>query len=231
MAIGSEEVGEEVGVAGITLAAGGRVARPAGLHDIGVNGDDGEAGLKESIDDQAGGALQGDGQHRGRPEAAQVLDELGQAGGRVGHRPAPADGAGLGEHTDGVRGGGPVQADEEGHCAPPWDCETLPRERSCRSLTDWRSGLQLPVALHPVAGWDLSWCGSGERVSPWPSRGQRTWLSPTPGSLTAATIRHAPPPHQETRSLGAPRRHDLRPSHIPISPERLLPLPRGRVEQ
>jgi len=35
-----------------------------------------------------------------------------------------------------ARGGGPVQADEERHCVPPWNCETLPRESPAgRSLT------------------------------------------------------------------------------------------------
>ena len=220
VAIGPEQVAEQVGVAGVALAASGRVAGAAGLHGIGVDRDDREAGVQEGIDDEAGGALEGDGQRGGGREAGQPLDELGQARCGVGHRPAPADGAGLVEHTNSVRGGGPVQADDEGHCVPPWDCETLPRERSCRSLTDWRSGLQVPVALHPVAGWGLSWCESREQVSYWPSRGKPMGLSSTPGTVIALTIRHPRPRHQETRSPGARRSHDLGPTHISVSPLR-----------
>ena len=113
---------------------------------------------------------------------------------------------------------------------PPWDCETLPRERSCRSLTDWRSGLQVPVALHPVAGWGLSWCESREQVSYWPSRGKPMGLSSTPGTVIALTIRHPRPRHQETRSPGARRSHDLGPTHISVSPLRgsCLSLLRGK---
>jgi hypothetical protein len=129
VAIGPEQVGEEVGIAGVILAAGGGGARSGGFHDIRVDWDDSEARLQESVDHEARRALEGDGQGGGSPDAAQALDELGQPGRGVGHHPAPADRARLVEHTDGMHGGRPIQADGVGHCAPPWDCETLHVER------------------------------------------------------------------------------------------------------
>jgi hypothetical protein len=232
VAIGPEQVSEEVGVAGIALAPRGRVAGPARLDDVGVDGDDGEAGAEEGVDDEARGTLEGDRQAGGGAEAPQVLHESREPGRGVGHRAAPADRAGLVDHTDRVRGGRPVQADEVGHCAPLWDCETLRRERSRRSLTDWRSGLQVPVALHPVAGWGLSGFDSGERVSCWPSCGEPTWLSPNPETVTAVSIRSEPPHHQEARSPRVSRIEDLGPTHISIPPGRALSLSSGgRVGQ
>jgi hypothetical protein len=76
----------------------------------------------------------------------------------------------------------PIDADEESHCVVSGDGETLRGERSGRSLTDWRSGLPGHVAHHPVAGLGLSFY-PGERVSCWPSRGERTWLSPNSDHL------------------------------------------------
>src|SRR3989442_13727366 len=80
----------------------------------------------------------------------------------------------------------PIETDEETHCAPPGDRETLRRERSGRSLTDWRSGLARHLALHPVAGLGLSSFVSGERVS----RGRR------------AAGRSGPPPSPRRESRG-----------------------------
>ena len=48
----------------------GRVAGAAGLHGIGMDRDDREAGVQEGIDDEAGGALEGDGQRGGGRERA-----------------------------------------------------------------------------------------------------------------------------------------------------------------
>ncbi len=230
--IGSEQIGEQVGVAGVALAAGCGVAGPAGLHDVGVDGNNAEARGQERVDHEARGALEGHGQRGREAEAGQTVHQLGEAGGRVGRRPAPADRPSLVDYADGVCGRRPVHPDEEGHCASPWECETLPRERSRRSLTDWRSGLQLPLALHPVAGWGLSSCGAGELVSSRPSRGQPTWLSPSPGTVPAVSIRSSRPRHQETQSPSASRIEDLEPTHISVSPPlKLLPFFRGRVGQ
>ncbi len=182
MAIGPEEVGEEVGVAGIALAPGGGVARSAGFDDVGVDGDDGEAGLEERVDDEARGALEGDGQRGGGARSeCQPLDELGpgprrcaprcRASGRCRSRRCTQTAWVVAAQSRPAKKDIARLPGTARHCA---------RERSCRSLTDWRSGLQLPVALHPVAGWDLSWCESGEQVSRWPSRGKRTWALPDP---------------------------------------------------
>src|SRR2546428_13057316 len=94
----------------------------------------------------------------------------------------------------------PVEADEEIHCAPPGARETLRGERACPSLTDRRSGLQLPLARHPVAGLGLSLLESGEQVSRWPSRGKRPWLSPNPSRST---------PPQDARSRGRRPRNTI----------------------
>src|SRR4029077_19106025 len=98
--------------------------------------------------------------------------------------------------------------------------------------TDWRSGLAELLARHPVAGWDLSACGSGGRVSWWPSPRARPRLSPTPGSLTGVTIGPLPSPPQETRSPSASRIDGLGPTHISVSPPQALSLSTGgRVGQ
>ena len=192
MAIGAKEIGEEVAVAVIALPLGSGIPGPAGFDDVGVDGDDLEAGVHQRVDDDARGALDGDPQGGGGPERPEAPHEVGQAGGRMRRRAAPVDGPGVVQHTDGVCGRGPVDADKEGHCAPPWDCETLREERSCRSLTDWRSGVRI-LALHPVAGRGLSSPDSGERVSSWPSSGERPWLSPNPPRRTSALLQPVRP--------------------------------------
>src|SRR5207237_8594143 len=81
----------------------------------------------------------------------------------------PVNAAGFVQDADGVGQAGPVDADQESHCVASVDGETLRGERSCRSLTDWRSGLLGHLERHPVAGMGLSSFGSGDRVSYWPS--------------------------------------------------------------
>ena len=182
MAIGAQEIGQDEGVAGVSLAAGGGVARARGLKGVGMDGNDLEAGLDERVDEEARGPLQGEPHGAAAPQASQALNELRQAVGRVRRGALPAEAAGVVQDADSMSATRPVDADEESHCVVSRESETLRGERSGRSLTDWRSGLAGHVAHHPVAGLGLSFY-SGERVSCWPSRGERTWLSPNPDHL------------------------------------------------
>src|SRR5437899_7545853 len=147
----------------------------------------------------------------GRAEARQLAPQLRQAFGRVRHAALPAHLTRGVEDAHGVRLTRPVEADEEIHCAPLGDGETLRGERSCRSLTIRRSGLQVPLAQHPVAGLGLSSFDSGEQVSQWPSSGKRTWLSPNPSRSTFPRMRGLTGSAQEIRSRIAPRIDDRSP--------------------
>jgi hypothetical protein len=176
--IGAEHVGQDEGIPWIGLGARRRVARAGGLQRVGVNRDDAEAGVDERIHEQPRRPLEGDADLRRRREALEPSDKFGEAGGRVGDGGLPPDAAGAIDHARRVGFTRPIDTNVERHCVPPWDGETLRGERSCRSLTDRRSGLAWHVALHPVAGLGLSSFHPRERVSYWPSRGERRWLSP-----------------------------------------------------
>src|SRR5256884_5292600 len=60
-----KEIGQDEGIARITLTAGGGVAGAAGLEGVGVDGDDGMAGGAQGIDEEARRAFEGDGEDRG----------------------------------------------------------------------------------------------------------------------------------------------------------------------
>ena len=90
MAVGAEDVGEDVGVAGIALGEGGTVARTCGLEGVGVNRYDGEAGFDERVDEEARGALDGDGQLRRLAEALESADQIGEALAGCGRRRSDA---------------------------------------------------------------------------------------------------------------------------------------------
>jgi hypothetical protein len=178
MSVGAKQVGEDEGIAGVTLAAGGRVARPTRLQRIRMNGDDLEVSLRQGVNEQPRWAFERDAERPAPGEATKLPEQGGEAFGRVGDGALPAPARGVIDDTDGVRPARPVDADEESHCVSSGDGETLRSERSCRSLTDWRSGLLGHLARHPVAGRGLSRFGSEERVSSWPSSGERGRLSP-----------------------------------------------------
>src|SRR5712692_5378769 len=74
----------------------------------------------------------------------------------------------------------------------------LEARRSFRSLTERRSGLQLPRAQHPVAGLDLL-APSGELVSCGPSSGELARFSPKEHRKGDAVvlIRHSASPRPE----------------------------------
>ena len=218
MAVGAEQIGEDEGVARITLAARRRVAGPTGLERVGMDGDDRVAGVHEDIDDEARGAFDGDGEAGGRAEARQLAEQLRQAVGRVLYAALPAHLARRVEDGHGVLLARPVEADGEIHCTPPGESETLRGERSCRSLTARRSGLQLPWrdTLWPVWASRYLIRGSGSH------RGRRT--ASTLGSPRTRPVPFLPRMSgfargaQEIRSRIA-RRIDDRPSgHTSVSP-------------
>ena len=181
LAVGPQQVGEDEGIARVTLAAGGGVAWPARLEGVGVDGHHLQARVEQGIHEQARGAFEGDAEGAAAAEAVEAAAELAEPLGGVRDGALPVDAGGLVDHADRVGLTGPVDTDEELHCLASGDGETLRRERSCRSLTDWRSGLLGHVARHPVAGRGLSCVHSGERVSSWPSSGERCRLSPNVG--------------------------------------------------
>ncbi len=183
MAVRAKQVGEDEGIPRVTLGARRGVTRTTGLEGVGVDGHDLEAGVEQRVDEQPRGAFEGNAEGTTPAEAAQAGEKVREAIGGVRHRALPMDAAGLIEDADGMGRTRPVDPDRESHCIASGDGETLHGERFCRSLTDWRSGLPRHVARHPVAGLGLSSFCSGERVSWWPSRGERPWLSPNADRL------------------------------------------------
>ena len=176
MAVRAQDVGEHVGVAGIGLRCGGPVARAASLHDVGVDRHDGKACREQRLDDEAGGALDRDGQRLGGRDPLQPGEQLGEAGGVMLHLDARNDIAPLVDDADGMAVRAPVEADKEGHGRNLRVRVGLARAgRSCGSLIDWRSRWRAS-ARHPVVRSVLP-APAARRVSRWPSRGKPTWPS------------------------------------------------------
>jgi len=148
VAVGAQDVGEDVGIAGIALAEGGAVAGPGGLEGVGVDGDDDEACLDQRIDEQAGGPLDGDGEIAGLTEALQATPQLRQSLGCVSDGERGPLGTGFVQDADVVLVAGPVDSGEVAwgsfHAAPPGNGKIRSGVgRSHRSLIDRRSGLQV----------------------------------------------------------------------------------------
>jgi len=150
VAVGAEEVGEDVRVAGVALAERGAVAGTCGLERVGVDGHHREARLDERVDQQAGRSFDGDGQALAIAEAPQLAEEIGQSLRGVRDDELCLDGASRVQDADVVFDAGPVDADEvtwrSFHAVPP-KAEGFLRSgvgRTCRRLTDRRSGLQVP---------------------------------------------------------------------------------------
>jgi len=147
--VDSQHVREEVGVAGVALAAGGVVARAGGIRSVRVDGYHLVAGLAEGVDQHTVG------------EAASLLVDDAQAV----FAGAPVDA--------GVAAGVAVQ----GVTLCAWRM-LASVGRSCRLLTAWHSRNPVRLWVqHPSAGRDLPALASG-RVSGWPSRGEPSWPYP-----------------------------------------------------
>ena len=89
VAIGAQDIGQHVGVAGIALTAGGAITRPAGLDDVGMDRHDRVAGGDQRVDDQAGWPLDGDRHLRRRRAAGPSARSARQP---LRHRAAPRSG-------------------------------------------------------------------------------------------------------------------------------------------
>src|SRR5256885_14840475 len=87
----SQQIRQDEGIAGVTLAAGGGVARPSRLEGVRVDGHDLEPGVDERVDEQARGPFKGDPKAAGAAEAAQTADELSEPLGGVRYRALPTD--------------------------------------------------------------------------------------------------------------------------------------------
>src|SRR5262249_41772785 len=180
MAIRAQDVGQDVRVVRIALAARGAVAGARGLHDVGMHRIHGKPGVHEGIDEEPRRALDCD-RERGRlPEPPQLGEQFGEAGGRVlrgelgAYRPA------LVHDTDRVLETRPVQSEKHPHQQhPPFGWYMVSAVgRSGRSLISWRSRGGKPGARHPVAGRDLP-ASSAPQVSSGPLTSEPTRQSPT----------------------------------------------------
>ena len=186
-AIGAQDIGEHIRVAGIALTAGGAIARPAGLDDVGMDRHDRVTGRDQRVDDEAGRPLDGDRYLRRRRQPGQARDQLANPLGVVPHRKARNNAAGLVKDADSMGGTAPIHSRVVGHISGPPRCDRLARAgRSCGSLIDRRSG-RLPVARHPVVRPNLP-APAARRVSRGPSTGKRHrpsrralgWVNATP---------------------------------------------------
>jgi len=176
MPVGTQDVGEHIGIAGIGLAAGGAVARAAGFDDVRMDRDHRMTGFDQRVDEQAGGPLDGNGQFGRRRELAQGRQQRGEAGRVVADLLARDDLAGAVDNADGMACAAPIQSSVKGHMpiSLGW-CRLTRAGRSCGSLTDRRSGRQA-LALHPVVRCGLP-APAARQVSCGPSSGERAWPS------------------------------------------------------
>jgi hypothetical protein len=138
--VGAQQVGEQVCVAEVGLALGGRVARSRRLDDVGVNRHDAEPALDERVDDESGRPLDGDAQLRRWRQLGQPSDEVRHPNGGMSDAVPSDDRTASIDHAHGVLARGPVQADEIGHGDFLGGTRTTTDARgTCRTLTNWRS--------------------------------------------------------------------------------------------
>ena len=180
MAVGTQDIGQNIGVAWVALGGDGAIARPAGLYDIGMDRRDKEPGIDETIDDEAAGALDGD-RCLGRwPPSPQPGDKIGKPIKIMRYQEAFEDFTGAIEHADGVARSAPVETDEYGHVGSPASRSMIPSAGSpYGKLINRRSRqilAELPVAHLPVARYRLP-ATATPQVSCGPSRGKQLWRS------------------------------------------------------
>ena len=194
VAVGTQQIGQEVGIAAVTLAAGGAIARPAGLDDIGMDGHDRMAGRYQRVDDQTVWSLDRDRQIGRWREPRQASHQIGNTDRIVRHWESRDDFADVVlNDTDPVLGTAPIKTPSIGHVTFPrgWTRVSL-AGRSCGLLIDRRSGFG-NLALHPVARRNLP-APSARRVSCGPSSGKPDGPSrKTPGReyITAYAVMYS----------------------------------------
>ncbi len=149
--VGARQLGQDEGVEAVGLAAGRLIARPGRLQRVGVDRQDGEAGIQQPVDQQAVGALDrnpldAQGPHPGdqRPDPSLVVgEELA--------RKLPAR---CVDHAKRVLLAGPVDPRRRLiHRVPPsFALPCAGREVPLRLLIVRRSGAPLPVAASGASG-------------------------------------------------------------------------------
>jgi hypothetical protein len=190
VAVGAQDVGEHEGVAGIALGAGGAVAWPTGLEQVGVDRDERMAGGDEAIDDEPRRPLDGDGQPGGGAITVQAREPGVEAGAVVADLEAVDDGAAAVDDANGVAQTVPIQPDEHGHGHLSSASRRVTRAgRSCGSRTERRSGWPA-LAHHPVVVRRGRPAPAARRVSRGPSSGERRRPSrPLLGPADATPLR------------------------------------------
>jgi hypothetical protein len=142
VAVRTQDVGQEIGIAGIAFSCSRLVARPASLDHIWVYGEHGMASVHQRIYEHTRGALYGDGKLGWTSQTTQLDEELLQASGGVWDFEASTHAAVLFDHADRVFLGRPIQPTKKRHSKPPViRVRVEPVGRSCRSLIVRRSVL------------------------------------------------------------------------------------------
>ena len=174
VAVGAQDVGEDVGIGAVVLVAGAAVAAAQGLDAATGDDDDPQARAQEGIDERAVGALDGDPAHAAGPQSG---DEVPQTGVRVLDLVALEHRAGSVDDADRVTPGRPVDAGERGGGSRMHPCLRAGRSslgapfvtgRVRRSLTDsalgWRAALsRLGTSLAAGPRGTIAGRRSGER--------------------------------------------------------------------
>ena len=111
MAIGAEEIRGDIGIAHVALGAGGAIPRPTRREHIGMNRHHDAARLEQRVDEQAGRALDGDGQGGQGRAPREAGEPLAQPVGGVRHSEAINDRPLGVEYTDLMQRAGPVDPD------------------------------------------------------------------------------------------------------------------------
>ena len=180
MAVGTQDIGQNIGIAWVALGGDGAISRPAGLYNIWMDRRDNEPGIDEAIDDEAAGALDGDRCSGRRPPSPKPSDEIGKSIKIMRYQEAFEDFTGAIEHADGVARSAPVETDENGHSVSLASRNIIPSAGSpCGALINRRSGqifAEPPLAHLPVARHSLP-ATATPQVSCGPSRGKQLWRS------------------------------------------------------
>ena len=200
MAVGAQQVGEQVGVRGIALGAVAAIARPGGLDDVGMDRHDREAGSISASTIRPEGRSMAIGQLRRRRArsgaVARASSRKPSASCATSKRSRSRRCSSM-THTACVRAG-PVQSGKaKFHGQPPVSWSMTCRAGSPRgTLIDRRSG-SYTLALHPVARLGLpapralSRCGAAG--------------SPDAGAEEPPALRPTSPPASCRRSRSACR--------------------------
>ena len=194
VSVSAQEVGEQVGIAAITLGGGSTVARARCLHGVRVNRDDDVARFDQRIDEQARRSLDRDPSTRRGSEALETAAQIGETSGGMRGRPLTTDLSLSVENAHSVLALCPIDSHQHPiHRIPPGEAaKSIRAGRSCRSLIDRRSvGHHPKRALHPVAGRDLP-ASSRARVSQGPFTGERRWRSSTKHGSHGALLPYEP---------------------------------------